>query len=144
MAASSWSTCQLSAFIMAPLLPRGPTGKETWRQSLLSTAASYYFKHRCHSFSTGDAYIYLCVCVCVCVCVCGVGGAPHCRCSTGFISLLVNISSSNRGDREATLETQRQRANTVSDGNRGGRGGKIHMLSKWFWWLRIMLWAVSK
>lgn len=28
MAASSWSTCQLSAFITAPLLPQGPRGSK--------------------------------------------------------------------------------------------------------------------
>lgn len=115
MAASSWSTCQLSAFITAPLLPQGPRGSKPgdsrYYQQLhliiLNTGASQFPPEM-------RAFIYLFYFFCVCVV----------RAASSLLILvapqdseaqLLNASNYNRAEREARLETERQRVYLASD-----------------------------
>lgn len=106
MAASSWSTCQLSAFITAPLLPQGPRGSKPadsrYYQQLhliiLNTSASQFPPEMC-------AFIYLFFVACRLVLI-----APQ-----DSEAQLLNVSNYNRAEREARLEMERQRVYLACD-----------------------------
>lgn len=101
MAASSWSTCQLSAFITAPRLPQGPRGSKPgdshYYQQLhliiLNAVASQFPPEM-------RAFIILFFCACRHLLLLLVFAPQDSE------AQLLNVSNYNRAEWEARLETE--------------------------------------
>lgn len=126
MAASSWSTCQLSAFITAPLLPQGPRGSKPgdshYYQQLhliiLNTGASQFPPEM-------RAFIYFIFFL--------PPNPPPRACRLPLLLILIapqdseaqllKASNYNRAEREARFEMERQRV-YLEEEEEEEKGGK--------------------